>query len=547
MAARSIDSGCKLLTTEASILTSPAFRLASSSLLALILMTAQSTCAFAAEITLEKETAVVGTPAAKTDTNDVQSEVKEGVTVKGTVESNVALPDVTVEKIIDKLATSARKNNEDLGRAQEYVDKYGTLKSHAAALGSDALNAVFMFKGVSQSSQAGDVILGEKLKLNSLGAAKLSIRKIEDDIETKLLTKILDLAAAVGQRDQSAIDEATTELKSFAGEDETKELINVLNGIGEQDLIENSDFSIRSTKSSELSKRVNLAVQAAALSDDVVEEIKSDLHKYNRHRPGVMALHRIARTTLSVISLTPNFVGPASQAVLFGYVMASGGTETSKVLKEVYMGKRLEVRAATLREEIHTLFNAYQSAVANKNAVLAGTSRELLAHKIGASNAAVLLRDKDVTDVAHDIEVKTVAAAEHAKAGTNNKPRKNLKEVNTANVTPDGSSDDKASTKDDDSKSTTEKVSAKKTTRKLAMKTKKTVTEKVAEGETATEKSDADKTDTDKTDKTDTDKADDAEKSSVQESGTANPTTEESQTKTIEHSKSANDSTFEVL
>lgn len=523
-------------------MTSPAFRLASSSLLALILMTAQSTCVFAAEITLEKEKAVVATPAdsTKTETSDVQPDVKEGVTVKGTVESNVALPDTTVEKIIDKLALSARNNNEDLGKAQDYVDKYGTLKSHAAALGSDALNAVFMFKGVSQSSQAGDIILGEKLKLNSLGAAKLSIRKIEDDIESKLLTKILDLAAAVGQRDQAAIDEATTELKTFAGEDETKELLSVLNGIGEQDLNESTDFQIRSTKSSELSKRVNLAVQSAALNDDVVEEIKSDLHRYNKHRPGVLAIHRIARTALSVASLTPNFVGPASQAILFGYVMASGGTETSKVLKEVYMGKRLELRAATLREEIHALFSAYQSAVANKNAVLAGASRELLAHKIGASNAATLLRYKDVSDVAKDIEVKSIAAADHAQAGTNKKPRKNLKDVTVASLS-DDSKTEVGKTEEEKADSKTEsKRDRKAESKKISTAESKTDSED--DGDTKAEAKTESKTELKAETKTET-KAD--SESTLTEQGESE--TEKSKTKEIEQSKSESDSKLKVV
>lgn len=523
-------------------MTSPAFRLASSSLLALILMTAQSTCAFAAEITLEKEAAVVEMPAqGKTEKGDIEPEVKEGVTVKGTVESNVALQDTTVESIINKLSLSARKNNEDLGKAQTYVDKYGTFKSHATALGSDALNSIFMFKGVSQSSQAGDVILDEKIKLNSLGAAKLSIRKIEDDIETKLLTKILDLAGAVGNRDQAAIDEATTDLKAFAGEDETKDLLNALNNIGEQDLVENSEFALRTAKSSEISKRVNLAVRSAALSDDVVEEIKADLHKYNKHRPGTMAFHRVARTTLSVIGCTPNLIGPASQAVLFGYVMASGGSETSKVVKEIYMGKRLEVRAATLREEIHTLFNAYQSAVSNKNAVLAGAARELLSSKIGASNAAALLRLKDISDVTRDIETRTLAAAEHAKDADNKKARKNSKNVAAANVKDSKAVDSKVEEGKAEESRTAEEKSESRRNRKAASKSKSRI--KISSSKVDSKSEIAKEVKSEAEAKSETEAKSDASDTEAKSEARTEAKTEG----LIKESKSENDSTFELL
>jgi hypothetical protein len=141
----------------------------------------------------------------------------------------------------------------------------------------------------------------------------------------------------------------------------------------------------------------------------------------------------------------------------------------------------------------------------------------LLAHKVGASNAATLLRFKDVSDVAHDIEVKTIAAVEHAKAGTNTKARKNLKAISSADVTPETASDTK-STKDEASKPT--KSSAKKSsTKKLA--SKKSVTEK-SESEKVSEKSETERV----SDKSEAEKA---------------------QAKETEQGKSGSDSTYEVV
>lgn len=363
--------------------------------------------------------AQVGTDAAALQDTKSDGSAKSSDThflQSGTVTVTVKSPGFSDR--VDALISRAGNRNPDLERARAYFNRFASRKAAIGARTSDAVNSIFMFKGMSMSSQAGDVILDEKLKLNSLGAAKLITRKLEDQVELDVISRTLDLSAAVGEDPcsdrQSDIDEAIAKLEALSGKEAALGLFRSLDGCYSLPSHEMGTLSIKQ-KPSDLEKRVDLAVQIAALNDDIVEEIKADIHKYNSHGPAKMALHRIAQTTLCVISLTPNLIGPASQAVLFGYVVLTGGSETSKVLKEVYMGKRLEVRADTLKKEMHLLFDSYRLGVSTNNQVLMICAEQLLARRVGGDIAEKLLKEKDTSQVDQILEAKIKNAALAAK------------------------------------------------------------------------------------------------------------------------------------
>ena len=81
--------------------------------------------------------------------------------------------------------------------------------------------------------------------------------------------------------------------------------------------------------------------------------------------------------------MTPTFVGPAAKTALVAFVMATGGPEQCKLLKELYLDKRLESRCKALNEEAHLAVDNYQLALLTKNPVLLGYSESLVGQMIG--------------------------------------------------------------------------------------------------------------------------------------------------------------------
>ncbi len=134
-------------------------------------------------------------------------------------------------------------------------------------------------------------------------------------------------------------------------------------------------------------RRLRSAISTAVKRDPIVDEVTNDVHRYNTHSSPVLAAHRAVRTALCVISLAPNIAGPAAQVALFASVVLSGGSESSKVMKELYMDKRLESRVETLAEETHLILENHKIGVLTNNASLARCSEELLVRLVGQDRA----------------------------------------------------------------------------------------------------------------------------------------------------------------
>lgn len=335
---------------------------------------------------------------------------------------SVTVNQPSIPDSVEELIGAAKKDDKQLQICKEYIERYASKRSKVSARAGDALNSILMFRGISTSCEAGDVLLDEQLKLKSLGSAKYIMRKLEDQVELAVLTSALDLVATLGNKDTSAdqqlIADRRKALEVLAGPEATARFVACIQSSSEQ-LSPGYCSPASLTSHSELEKRIQLAVQCAALNDQIVDEVRADIHKFNHHSTAVMAAHRIARTTLSVISLAPNVAGPAAQAVLFGYVVISGGSESSKVLKELYMGKRLQCRVATLTEEMHTLFDGYRTGANGANNLLCSFSEQILADKMGAAEARMLLKEKDYSQV---------------KIASNTKIDKRLKEAGAAST-----------------------------------------------------------------------------------------------------------------
>ncbi|HEY9772430.1 MAG TPA: hypothetical protein V6C81_01330 [Planktothrix sp.] len=329
------------------------------------------------------------------------SEIQFPVAAPTLQKAHVELDDIPAdacEKTIAELTTAALNQNVDVLRAQAVVAHFKNKKAMLKQRADDALNSVFMFKGVSLSSEAGDVILDEKLKIDSLGAANYYKQQVQDELEMKVLATFLQTASTIGDTRSTPedIQQSEKQLSDLVGGGAAEKAVAQLRDMPARSLREYTAHDINVLGNLQRSMS---ALQAAAKKDPIVEEIKTEVHSFNQHSQVVMGLHRLVRVSLSVASLAPNVVGPASQAVLFGYVVLSGGSEQSKVFKELYMDKRLDCRAATLREEVHLAFDNYKTGLLTHNSLLMASSMGVLSRLTSPTMAADLVRPDYVVNL----------------------------------------------------------------------------------------------------------------------------------------------------
>jgi hypothetical protein len=131
-------------------------------------------------------------------------------------------------------------------------------------------------------------------------------------------------------------------------------------------------------------QKLHRQIMELSLDDDpVVHQIKKHIHKYNQKSKFAMVSSSVVQTMLGAASMTPTFVGPAANTALVAFVMATGGPEQCKLLKELYLDKRLESRWKVLNEEAHMAVDNYQIAVLTKNPTLLCYSESIVGQMVG--------------------------------------------------------------------------------------------------------------------------------------------------------------------
>jgi len=310
----------------------------------------------------------------------------------------ISIPDPFAACISD-LIESAQSKDQQFATYQQAVDRYSTVGSKMGERTSDCLNYTLMYKGISPSSEAGDVVLGEKNKLKGIASAKYLRQKLHDELQLKVLNNVMQLAMTLGNGDEQdsskEFRQGQEELVKLVGQQQADRTVALLKSMRDQQQQQAKQLPKQVWTISQTEKRIQAAVQAAATVDPIVKEIEDDVHHYNHHSSAALAGQRVVRVALSAVSLAPSVVGPAAQAVLFGFLVVSGGTEQEKVLRELYLDKRLSSRAHLLSEEAHLAFENYQLAAMTNNRLLMSCSEQLVSRMAGSASATKLLSGSD--------------------------------------------------------------------------------------------------------------------------------------------------------
>jgi hypothetical protein len=298
------------------------------------------------------------------------------------VSINMSDTETAVAGRLDQLVDAALARDEKTKVLDNAVRHYRKKSQVVIAESKDAMDYLVPFRGFAVSSEAGDVILGEQLKLKSKASAEYARQKHVDETHVKLVSSMMQVAMGLGMNDRTRGEQVShtgyEQLKALAGEEEAQKTMQMFSAWTTELTIPESvykqaDWDV--TQKQELMKQV----MAEALdADPIIHQIKKRIHKYNQRSNFSRASAKVIQTTLGVASLTPSFVGPAAKAALVSYVMATGGPEQYKLLKQLYLDKRFESRWKVLNEEAHLALDNYQIASLTRNPVLMACSESLV-------------------------------------------------------------------------------------------------------------------------------------------------------------------------
>lgn len=292
-----------------------------------------------------------------------------------------------VSSRIDSLLESALARDPQSRVFTNAVAHYRTKTQRVIAETKDTVDYLIPYRGFGPSSEAGDIILGEQVKLKSRASAEYARQRHIDETHVKVVASMMQLAMGLGtsDKDKSAaiVAQGYSSMKDLVGQEETDRTMEMLNTWMKEVQVPDSVYNQGVWDVAKRQDQLKTVITTALEQDAVLHEITKRIHKYNQRSKFARASAHIVETSLGVAALTPTFVGPAAKAALTGFVMATGGPESCKLLKELYLDKRFESRWKVLNEEAHLALENYHIGILTKNPVLIATSESLIDQMAG--------------------------------------------------------------------------------------------------------------------------------------------------------------------
>ncbi len=289
---------------------------------------------------------------------------------------------------LDDLLGAALDRDENVPDIVKKLAHFNTRTQKIFAETKDATNYLIPYRGFGPSIDAADVALDEKLKVGSKASAELAYQKQLDEKHLQLVQCMMQMAAGMGMDDQTRGFELTNQglqaLTALVGKDEAEKTMGMLSQWRKDLVIPETVYGQGAWDPKSHEAKLSLIREHSLENDSVVKQIKDRLHKYNKHSKLSRVSSQVIQTTLGVASLTPTFIGPGAKIALLAYVMATGGPEQCKILKALYLDKRLESRWKVLNEESHLALSNYQVGVLTKNPLLIAMSESLVEEMSGA-------------------------------------------------------------------------------------------------------------------------------------------------------------------
>jgi hypothetical protein len=324
------------------------------------------------------------------------------ILLEGTVSDEVY---PQLERRVSELFEIALQRQTDNDLLNSKGKHFNAIWSRAYAGSKDILELLTEYKGFEQSSEAGDIVLGERLKLKSKSSAEYAKQLKRDQTERDLFTAMMQIAEGLGCSDsdqsKTAIDQGLDRMNALVGEEESQKTLKIMKDWCAAVQIRPSIFDAHPLTILETEQESKAVLDAAMKTDPVVGEIKHTVHKYFNGRSNLARVTaKVVNFTLSVTGYSPTVISPVSQVAWTVYIATQGGPEEAKLLKEVYLAKCFDSRFTTLSADATLAVNSHNKAVLTKNPSLLAVSEWLVdraseTHKMPIATKAIVESSND--------------------------------------------------------------------------------------------------------------------------------------------------------
>lgn len=280
----------------------------------------------------------------------------------------------STDHVFDKL------DGDELDKRLTVAPHKGKSIVHFAASSTVSLaNFLLDLRGFDWSKEGADVTLDEHVKAKGDSAKEYLHRRRADQLQLQALSSVMQLAEGIGSKEspetKAEIENATSSLRECVGTEEADNIVRTLTDKARE------PGSLRTAKWNlqVRNEKMKQILESTAQSDPVIADLKRRLSKYNHRSKFMQISAKVVYSATGIASFSPTLIAPIAETAFLAFMMASGGPEQDKLLKELYLAKCLESRVQLVNEEAHLLVDSYQAGVTTSNPLLEACSESLLA------------------------------------------------------------------------------------------------------------------------------------------------------------------------
>jgi len=236
-------------------------------------------------------------------------------------------------------------------------------------------NFVLDLRGFDWSKEGADVLTDTELNPKNELAREYILRKQCDEREVKKSALLLQFAL-YADRDLNRTLATLHDLERVVGKEEARRLADEIMQLKPQ-YVEVSDPRLLldfEQKAGLLTK----ILECSAKQDPVLCKLSARMGTYNHRSKAMRTTAKVVYSSLGIASFTPTLVAPIAEAALLSFMMATGGPEQDKLLKEIYIQKAMESRCRLLNEQAHLVMEGIDLARSTQNRRLLVCTQYLL-------------------------------------------------------------------------------------------------------------------------------------------------------------------------
>ncbi len=272
--------------------------------------------------------------------------------------------------------------------AARLVDHYSTRTQKSIRFAKDAINYAVPYRGFSMSIEGSRMLLDKNQKINNLCIAELAKQRYWDEMHPKITAKVMQIAMGLGMSDpeesQRAVSQGVAGLKDLVGEQNANHALDLIIAWKDQLKIPQSIYDQKPWDVDTADKVYQNALKKSADGDPMISFICKNVKKFDHGKvfnfTASVVESQLAAT--SFLAGTP-LIGAGAELLNTAFVMSTGGPEENKILKELYFGRRMEIRRKRISDEVQLALANYEKALLTHNGTLLASSEAVLAQLVG--------------------------------------------------------------------------------------------------------------------------------------------------------------------